>query len=92
MREYVVVYKDLILKYDFKKAVVLQYLINIGGEYIGSPRRLSEEIGILSYQQVCVALRELIKAKALKKSKVTVRTYKYLIQDDIKNPEEKSTK
>lgn len=92
MRDYIIVYKDLILKFDFKKAYLLQYLINIGGEYIGSPRRLSEEIGVLSYQQVCVAFRDLISQKAIKRTKVTVRTYKYMINNELKNYEEKSSK
>lgn len=82
---YIILKKDLYRKYGFTKSLILQTLINNGGEFIGSTGQLTDVIGVVTNTSVKNHLKELIENGVIKKIEVDgwVNRYTLLTENEI---------
>lgn len=79
--KYIVLRKDVYLKYGFTKGLIIQQLLNGGGEFIGSSGTLCHAIGVLSYTSIKNHLKELIKNGIIKSENIEGWYHKYVLME-----------
>ena len=77
--KYIVLSKDIYKKYGFSKGLIIQQLINGGGDFIGSTGTLCNAIGVLSSTSVKNHLKELIKDGVIKSENIGGWYNKYIL-------------
>lgn len=77
--KYIVLSKDLYKQYGFTNGLIIQQLINGGGEFIGSTGTLCNAIGVLSSTSVKNHLKELINAGIIKSENIGGWYHKFIL-------------
>lgn len=88
--DYIVLRKDLYNKYGLKRGMIIQLLVNGGGEFIGTIGGMSKIVGVSSYEMVKQNLRELIELGIVEKEQVQGHSYKFYLKNYEKKHEENS--
>lgn len=74
--EYIKVKKDLVDKYGFNKAIVVQYFQSSDNVFTGTLKELSDKIYSIPYDAVKHVISELLKCGALEQKKIAPLTYR----------------
>lgn len=81
--EYIVLSKALYKKYGFVKGLIIQTLVDNGGEFIGSTGQLSDVIGVVSNTSIKTHLKEMVDSGIIKKKNVDGWINHYTFATDI---------
>lgn len=81
--EYIVLSKALYKKYGFVKGLIIQTLVDNGGEFIGSTGQLSDVIGVVSNTSIKTHLKEMVDSGIIKKKNVDGWINEYTLATDI---------
>lgn len=81
--EYIVLSKALYRKYGFVKGLIIQTLVDNGGEFIGSTGQLSDVIGVVSNTSIKTHLKEIVDSGIIKKKNVDGWINEYTLATDI---------
>lgn len=82
--KYIVLSKDLYRKYGLSKGLIIQQLVNGGGEFIGSTGTLCNAIGVLSSTSVKNHLKELINLGIIRAENIGGWYHKYILTGNKK--------
>lgn len=83
--EYIVLSKSLYKKYGFVKGLIIQTLVDNGGEFIGSTGQLSDVIGVVSNTSIKTHLKEIVDSGIIKKKNVDgwINEYTLTVEIDV---------
>lgn len=91
--DYIVLRKDLYNKYGLRRGMIVQFLINNDGEFIGTIGAMRNIILITSYDVVKTNLRQLENMGVISMEKIKGYTYRFILngydKKKIKNVEVK---
>lgn len=79
--DYIVLRKDLYNKYGLRRGMVVQLLINNGGEFIGTIGAMQKIILITSYDMVKTNLKELENIGVISREQISGYTYRFFLND-----------
>ena len=77
--DYIVLRKDLYNKYGLRRGMVVQLLINNGGEFIGTIGAMQKIILISSYELLKINVKELENIGVIRKEQVNGYTYRFIL-------------
>lgn len=83
--DYIVLRKDLYNKYGLRRGMVVQLLINNGGEFIGTIGAMQKIILISSYDHVKINIKELESMGVISREQVKGYTYRFILNGYDKN-------
>lgn len=77
--DYIVLRKDLYNKYGLRRGMVVQLLINNGGEFIGTIGAMQKIILISSYELLKINVKELENMGVIRKEQIKGYTYRFIL-------------
>lgn len=79
--DYIVLRKDLYNKYGLRRGMIVQLLINNGGEFIGTIGAMQKIILISSYDLVKTNIKELENMGVISREQISGYTYRFFLND-----------